>query len=154
MIPASIRNRLLKLIQRLNMMQTLGLAPGAGRRLNDREMIMAVEASPLGLAVLDPGLGWFAVAGGTLGQAVTWASASTPAWLTVCLLAAVIVLIWRQRAITRRLDRHAQSIANMDKWADEIDTTLTALEERSRRPVPAYLPVKSPALPVKRWWQK
>jgi hypothetical protein len=113
-----------------------------------------VEALPLGVMVAQSGSSWLSMVSGALGEALSWALAATPAWLALCLLAACVVLFVQQRAIIRRLDSHAESIANMDSWADDVDAALTSLEERSKRLTPAYLPVKSPQVAVKRWWKK
>lgn len=96
-----------------------------------------------------PGMGAFVY------QVLQWFAAATPAWLALCLLAACAALFWQQRQILRRLDRHAESIAHMDAWADEVDTAITGLEEKSRRVAPAYVPPRStPPVDTKKWWQK
>jgi len=63
----------------------------------------------------------------------------TPLWLTAALilplLVLVLVLMWRLRAITRMLRRHARSIANMDDWADMIDERIERVDwSRTARP--------------------
>jgi hypothetical protein len=70
------------------------------------------------------------------------------------LLAACIALYWQQRALIRRLDNHAESIAHMDTWADDVEEAITTLEEKAKRMAPTYLPVRSQAVDVRRWWQK
>lgn len=89
-----------------------------------------------------------------LDQLAAWLTASTPAWLAICLLAACGVLFWQLRAVIRRLDNHAESIAHMDAWADDVEEAITSLEDKAKRMAPAYLPVRAQAVDVKRWWQK
>ena len=89
-----------------------------------------------------------------LEQLVAWLTAATPAWLALCLLVACLALFWHQRVLIRRLDNHAESIAHMDTWADDVEEAITTLEEKSKRMAPTYLPVRSQAMDVKRWWQK
>lgn len=79
---------------------------------------------------------------------------ATPAWLGICLIVACIAIYLQQRAIIRRLDKHAESIGHMDEWADEVEETITKLEEKSKRFTPTYLPARPQPLDVKRWWQK
>lgn len=92
--------------------------------------------------------------------AFSWLGAATPVWLSILLVAALGVVAWQLWAIVRRMDRHAQSIAHMDEWADVVDHSLARLEERSRRPVPASRPATAPAqaprstADLKRLWQK
>jgi hypothetical protein len=85
---------------------------------------------------------------------VAWLTSATPAWLAICLLAACIALYWQQRALIRRLDNHAESIAHMDTWADDVEEAITTLEEKAKRMAPTYLPVRNQAVDVRRWWQK
>ena len=54
----------------------------------------------------------------------------------------------------RRLDNHAESIAHMDAWADDVEEAITGLEEKAKRMAPTYLPVRSQPVDVRRWWQK
>lgn len=97
--------------------------------------------------------------------AFSWLGAATPVWLSILLVAALGVVAWQLWAIVRRMDRHAQSIAHMDEWADVVDHSLARLEERSRRPVapapnpsmrPAAAPAQAPrsTADLKRLWQK
>jgi hypothetical protein len=87
-------------------------------------------------------------------QLMAWLSSATPAWLVVCLLVACLALFWQQRALIRRLDNHAESIAHMDEWADDVEEAINTLEEKAKRMAPTYLPVRSQAVDVRRWWQK
>jgi len=89
-----------------------------------------------------------------LDQLVAWLTSATPAWLAICLLLACAALFWQQRALIRRLDNHAESIAHMDTWADDVEEAITTLEEKAKRMAPTYLPVRSQAVDVRRWWQK
>ncbi len=85
---------------------------------------------------------------------MAWLTSATPAWLAICLLVAFIALYWQQRALIRRLDNHAESIAHMDTWADDVEEAITTLEEKAKRMAPTYLPVRNQAVDVRRWWQK
>lgn len=85
---------------------------------------------------------------------MAWLLSATPAWLAICLLLACVALFWQQRALIRRLDNHAESIAHMDEWADDVEEAITSLEEKAKRMAPTYLPVRSQAVDVRRWWQK
>jgi hypothetical protein len=89
-----------------------------------------------------------------LEQFAAWLASATPAWLTICLIAACAALFWQQRAMTRRLDNHAESIAHMDEWADDVEEAINTLEEKAKRMAPTYLPVRNQPVDVKRWWQK
>ena len=96
-----------------------------------------------------PGMGAFVY------QVLQWFAAATPAWLALCVLAACAAIAWQQRQILRRLDRHAESIAHMDAWADEVDAAISGLEEKAKRVTPAYVPPRStPPADTKKWWQK
>lgn len=83
-------------------------------------------------------------------HAFSWLLAATPVWLSLCLIAACVALAWPIHAMTRRLDRHAQSIAHMDEWADDIDLALAQIEERQRKP---YASAGSRD-DIRKWWQK
>lgn len=83
-------------------------------------------------------------------HAFSWLLAASPVWLSLCLIAACAALAWQIHAMTKRLDRHAQSIAHMDDWADGIDLTLAQVEERQRKPYAAV----GPRDDIRKWWQK
>ena len=89
-----------------------------------------------------------------LDQLLAWLTSATPVWLALCLLAACAALFWQQRNIMRRLDNHAESIAHMDAWADDVEEAITTLEEKTKRTAPTYLPVRNQPVDVRRWWQK
>lgn len=77
----------------------------------------------------------------------------TPVWLSLCVIAACAVLAVELRALMRRVDRHARSIAHMDDWADSVDHALRRIEVRGRRPMPP--PAASSQMSESRkWWQK
>jgi hypothetical protein len=78
----------------------------------------------------------------------------TPAWLSFCLLLACIGLFWRLRLLCRRLESHAESIAHMDEWADDVEEAISGLEEKSKRMAPTYLPIRTQPVDIRRWWQK
>lgn len=94
--------------------------------------------------------------------AFSWLGAATPVWLSILLVVALGVVAWQLWAIVRRLDRHAESIAHMDEWADVVDHSLARLEERNRRaapalsPRPATAPTQAPrsTADLKKLWQK
>lgn len=58
---------------------------------------------------------------------------NTPLWLSLCLVAAVLFMFWRQYAMSRLLKRHAESIGNMDAWADATDERLDRVDWSGRR---------------------
>lgn len=87
-------------------------------------------------------------------QAISWLAAATPVWLSLCLIAACGALFWQVRMMMKRIDRHAESIAHMDDWADSVDQTLTQIEERTRRVLPAALSAPRSTVDLKKWWQK
>jgi hypothetical protein len=89
-----------------------------------------------------------------LEQIASLLTAQVPAWIAIFLVLACAALFWQQRLITRRLDNHAESIAHMDEWADDVEEAINGLEEKTKRMTPTYLPVRSQAMDVKRWWQK
>ena len=89
-----------------------------------------------------------------LDQLLAWLNSATPIWLALCLFAACVGVFWKQRTIMRRLNSHAESIAHMDKWADDVEEAVTTLEEKTKRMTPTYLPVRSQPVDVRRWWQK
>lgn len=86
---------------------------------------------------------------------MTWLAAATPLWVSLCIIAACGAVFWQLRQMTKRMDRHAESIAHMDEWADTVEQSLTQIEERSRRGLPAAA-VSAPRsnIDLKRWWQK
>ena len=84
----------------------------------------------------------------------SWLFVATPTWLAVGLIAACLALLWQQRMIIQRLEKHAESISHMDAWADDVEGVITGLEEASRRMSPTYLPVRTSAVDVGRWWKK
>lgn len=96
--------------------------------------------------------------------AFSWLAAATPVWLSLLLVVALGAVAWQLWSIVKRMDRHAQSIAHMDEWADVVDHSLSQLEERNRRPVPvvtqAPRPSSAPAqaprstADLKKLWQK
>jgi hypothetical protein len=83
-----------------------------------------------------------------------WLTAATPAWLAICLLLACGALFWQLRVVMKRLDNHAESIAHMDAWADDVEEAITSLEDKAKRMTPTYLPVRTQPVDIKRWWQK
>jgi hypothetical protein len=83
-------------------------------------------------------------------HAFSWLLAATPVWLSLCLIAACAALAWQIYTAAKRLDRHAQSIAHMDDWADSIDHSLAQIEERNRRPFAA---IGTPRADIRKWWQ-
>ena len=87
-------------------------------------------------------------------QAISWLPAATPVWLSLCLIAACGALFWQVRMMMKRIDRHAESIAHMDDWADSVDQTLTQIEERTRRVLPAALSAPRSTVDLKKWGQK
>lgn len=89
-----------------------------------------------------------------LEQIAQFLTAPVPLWLGICLALACGFLFWQQRAMIRRLDNHAESIAHMDEWADDVEEAINGLEEKTKRMAPTYLPVRTQAVDVKRWWQK
>lgn len=89
-----------------------------------------------------------------LDQLLAWLNSAMPTWLALCLLAACAGLFWQQRTMLRRLNSHAKSIAHMDEWADDVEEAVTALEDKTKRMTPTYLPVRSQPVDVRRWWQK
>ena len=90
-----------------------------------------------------------------LKEGLSWFTAGTPVWLSLCLIIACGALAWQLWQMTKRLDRHAESIAHMDEWADSVEQTLTQMDERSRRGLPPA-PMSAPrsSIDLKRWWQK
>lgn len=89
-----------------------------------------------------------------LDQIVTWLTEPTPTWLSICLLLACFGLFWQSRLLTRRVDNHAESIAHMDEWADDVEEAISGLEEKAKRMAPTYLPVRTQPVDIRRWWQK
>ena len=87
-------------------------------------------------------------------NALSWLTAATPVWLSLCVIAALVAVAWQLWRIIQRIDRHAQSIAHMDEWADVVDHTLTRIEERTRRPPPPAAPAPRSAVDFKKWGQK
>lgn len=78
-----------------------------------------------------------------MSNAFSWLAAPTPVWLTLCLIAACAALAWQFYRTVKRIDRHAQSIAHMDEWADLVDDTLRQME-RGRRMAPPPPPPPPP----------
>jgi hypothetical protein len=89
-----------------------------------------------------------------LDQLLAWLTSALPAWLALCFLVACAGLFWQQRAMLRRLNSHAESIAHMDDWADDVQEAVTALEDKTKRMAPTYLPVRSQPVDVRRWSHK
>lgn len=87
-------------------------------------------------------------------QAFSWLTAGTPVWLTLGLMALLGAVLWQMWKIMKRIDRHAESIAHMDEWADAVDQTLAQIEERSRRFMPASTSAPRSTVDLKKWWQK
>ena len=87
-------------------------------------------------------------------QLMSLFTAATPAWLVICLLMACGALAWQLRVVMKRLDNHAESIAHMDAWADDVEEAITSLEDKSKRLTPTYLPARTQPVDVRRWWQK
>lgn len=67
-----------------------------------------------------------------------------PLWLCLLLLAAVAYLLLRQHAMARLLKQHAQSIGNMDAWADVTDERLDRVDWMGQRQ-------SAPGEPRKNW---
>lgn len=42
----------------------------------------------------------------------------------------------------------------MDAWADDVEEAINGLEEKAKRMAPTYLPVRTQAVDIRRWWQK
>lgn len=89
-----------------------------------------------------------------LDQLAIWLTEPTPAWLSICLLLALIALFWQFRLLTKRVDNHAESIAHMDEWADDVEEAISGLEEKAKRMAPTYLPIRTQPVDIRRWWQK
>ena len=87
-------------------------------------------------------------------NAFSWLTAATPAWLGLCIIAALGAVAWQLWRTIKRIDRHAQSIAHMDEWADVVDQSLTRLEERTRRAPSPAAPAPRSAVDFKKWGQK
>ena len=68
--------------------------------------------------------------------------------------AALGAVAWQLWRIIKRIDRHAQSIAHMDEWADVVDQSLTRIEERTRRTPSPAAPAPRSAVDFKKWGQK
>lgn len=60
---------------------------------------------------------------------------NTPLWLSLCLGAVLLFMIWRQYAMSRLLRQHARSISNMDAWADTADERLDRVDWQGQRMV-------------------
>ena len=89
-----------------------------------------------------------------LNLAVSWIVMPTPLWVSLLLAVACAALAWQLFVAVKRIDRHAQSIAHMDEWADSVDQTLAQIEERARRFLPAQTAAPRSAVDLKKWWQK
>lgn len=61
----------------------------------------------------------------------------TPLWLSLCLAAAVLALLWRQHMMYRTLEQHSRFIGYMDDWADQADERLDRVDWSNRRQTPA-----------------
>lgn len=85
---------------------------------------------------------------------LTWLVVATPLWLSLCLIAALAGVAWQMRKMMKRMDRHAESIAHMDDWADSVEQTLKEMEERGRRIPPAATAAPRSTMDLKRWWEK
>lgn len=85
---------------------------------------------------------------------MSWLTGATPVWLTLCLIAAIGAAAWQLRVAVQRLNRHAESIAHMDEWADSVDQTLAQIEERARRIMPSSMSAPRSTVDLKKWWQK
>lgn len=87
--------------------------------------------------------------------AFSWLTAATPVWLSLLVIGALGAVAWLLWTTIRRIDRHAQSIAHMDEWADSVDETISQLQDRVRRPSPPP-PSVAPrsAADFKKLWQK
>lgn len=88
----------------------------------------------------------------------SWLTAATPVWLSLLVIGALAAVAWQLWVTIRRIDRHAQSIAHMDEWADSVDESITRLQDRARRPPPPP-PAPPSAAPrsaadFKKLWQK
>lgn len=87
--------------------------------------------------------------------AMSWLTAATPVWLALLIGGALGVVAWQLWSMRKRMDRHAESIAHMDEWADLVDEKLATLQERARRPVPpAPGPAPRSVAELKKLWQK
>lgn len=89
--------------------------------------------------------------GSLLASLFLWLTAPAPAWLLACLLAAVLVLLMKQRTIVRRLNSHADSIGHMDVWADEVDEKVSYLEERATYASAANRTERLRSVEAERW---
>ena len=87
-------------------------------------------------------------------NALSWLTAATPVWLSLVVIAALGAVAWQLWQTIKRVDRHAQSIAHMDEWADVVDQSLTRIEERTRRASPPAAPAPRSAVDFKKWGQK
>lgn len=87
--------------------------------------------------------------------AFSWLTAATPVWLGLLVIGALAAIAWQLWTIIRRINRHAESIAHMDEWADSVDDTIARLQDRVRRPPPPP-PSAAPrsATDFKKLWQK
>jgi len=87
------------------------------------------------------------------GQVFSWLFVATPLWVSLCLLAALGAMAWQLRAMVRRADRHARSIAHMDEWADSVDDLLKQMQGRAWRAPPPPPAQPRPAADARKWWQ-
>ncbi|WP_421693524.1 hypothetical protein [Aestuariivirga sp.] len=85
---------------------------------------------------------------------MSWLAGATPVWLSLCLIAALGGVFWQLRQMMKRMDRHGESIAHMDEWADTVEETISQLEDRSRRGPPSISSAPRSTIDLKRWWQK
>ncbi len=73
----------------------------------------------------------------TLASSISF-STPVPLWVVVLVLLAFgafyLRLSHRLREMARRLDDHAESIANMDDWADAVEHELTTSRRAGKQP--------------------
>jgi len=63
-----------------------------------------------------------------------------PVWLLLAVTAAAAVYVaWRCNRLERRLNGHAESIANMDVWADDVETHLEQFRRAERQRSARYV---------------
>jgi hypothetical protein len=99
-------------------------------------------------------LPWLITLPSFLDQLVAWLTSPTPVWLAIGVLIACGAVGWQIRLMMRRLNDHAQSIAHMDSWADDVEEAISALEDRTKPVAPTYQPLRNQPPDVRKWWQK
>lgn len=104
----------------------------------------ALPPDPVNLAVL------ITSAGREIGRAAGWLAGPTPGWLSLLLVVVLAAVLWKQRAIMRRLDNHATSIAHMDDWADMVDRNISLIQNRANGNVPSLPAPWRPSVVLKR----